>query len=224
MSSSSVSSLPPDLLTISFYVCIVRICCRCMSVLLLSPPVYVAASLSPSPSITGSTLSSFLCLFGYKEIDQCLIEAAKETTEYFPSHAPSQLPDRVTVSDSNTSRCTYLFIASLPLHIKKTIIVSVIGLPNVGKSSLINSLKRAHVVNVGATPGLTRSMQEVQLDKNIKLLDCPGVVMLKSLENDASVALLNCKRIEKLDDPISLDIEKYEVESEEFSSAIFRFL
>ncbi|MED6110977.1 Guanine nucleotide-binding protein-like nsn1 [Stylosanthes scabra] len=88
-------------------------------------------------------------------------------------------------------------------EIKKTITVGVIGLPNVGKSSLINSLKRAHVVNVGATPGLTRSMQEVQLDKNIKLLDCPGVVMLKSLENDASVALRNCKRIEKLDDPIS---------------------
>lgn len=72
-----------------------------------------------------------------------------------------------------------------------------------GKSSLINSLKRSHVVNVGATPGLTRSMQEVQLDKNVKLLDCPGVVMLRShSENDASIALRNCKRIEKLDDPI----------------------
>ncbi|XLR28100.1 hypothetical protein S83_056000, partial [Arachis hypogaea] len=81
--------------------------------------------------------------------------------------------------------------SSLPI-IKKTITVGVIGLPN-----------RAHVVNVGAIPGLTRSIQEVQLDKNIKLLDCPGVVMLKSLENDASVALQNCKRIEKLDDPIS---------------------
>lgn len=57
-------------------------------------------------------------------------------------------------------------------------------------------------MNVGATPGLTRSMQEVQLDKNVKLLDCPGVVMLKSTGNDASIALRNCKRIEKLDDPV----------------------
>ncbi|KAI3990820.1 hypothetical protein MKX01_011728 [Papaver californicum] len=88
-------------------------------------------------------------------------------------------------------------------EIKKSITVGIIGLPNVGKSSLINSLKRCRAVSVGATPGLTRSMQEVQLDKNVKLLDCPGVVMLKSEENDASVALQNCKRIEKLEDPIA---------------------
>lgn len=88
-----------------------------------------------------------------------------------------------------------------PLQIKKSITVGVVGLPNVGKSSLINSLRRCHVVNVGATPGLTRSMQEVQLDKNVKLLDCPGVVMARSGESDASIALRNCKRIEKLDDP-----------------------
>ncbi|TQE12466.1 hypothetical protein C1H46_002119 [Malus baccata] len=88
-------------------------------------------------------------------------------------------------------------------EIKKSITVGVIGLPNVGKSSLINSLKRSRVVNVGSTPGLTRSLQEVQLDNNVKLLDCPGVVMLRSKENDASIALRNCKRIEKLEDPIA---------------------
>uniref|UniRef100_A0A9I9DBV3 G domain-containing protein n=1 Tax=Cucumis melo TaxID=3656 RepID=A0A9I9DBV3_CUCME len=87
--------------------------------------------------------------------------------------------------------------------IKKSITVGVIGLPNVGKSSLINSLKRSHVVNVGATPGLTRSMQEVHLDKNVKLLDCSGVVMLRTKENEPSIALRNCKRTEKLEDPVA---------------------
>lgn len=59
------------------------------------------------------------------------------------------------------------------------------------------------MVNVGSTPGVTRSMQEIQLDKKVKLLDCPGVVMLRSSGNDVSIALRNCKRIEKLDDPIT---------------------
>lgn len=98
--------------------------------------------------------------------------------------------------------CKCKSIASCLLQLKKSITVGVVGLPNVGKSSLINSLKRSHVVNVGATPGLTRTMQEIQLDKNVKLLDCPGVVMLRSSESDVSMALRNCKRIEKLDDPI----------------------
>jgi nuclear GTP-binding protein len=89
------------------------------------------------------------------------------------------------------------------LQLKLAITVGIVGLPNVGKSSLINSLKRSRVVNVGSTPGVTRSMQEVQLDKKVKLLDCPGVVMLKSSNSGVSVALRNCKRVEKMEDPVT---------------------
>jgi len=53
----------------------------------------------------------------------------------------------------------------------------VIGFPNVGKSSLINSLKRSRAAATGNMPGVTKAMQEIQLDKNIILLDSPGVVL-----------------------------------------------
>nr|CAH7762287.1 unnamed protein product [Callosobruchus chinensis] len=40
--------------------------------------------------------------------------------------------------------------------IKTSITVGVVGLPNVGKSSIINSLKRSKACNVGAAPGVTK--------------------------------------------------------------------
>ena len=61
--------------------------------------------------------------------------------------------------------------------VKSTITVGIVGFPNVGKSSVINSLKRGRACNVGATPGVTKSMQCVELDTHVKLLDCPGIVM-----------------------------------------------
>uniref|UniRef100_A0A673GY46 Guanine nucleotide-binding protein-like 3-like protein n=1 Tax=Sinocyclocheilus rhinocerous TaxID=307959 RepID=A0A673GY46_9TELE len=85
--------------------------------------------------------------------------------------------------------------------IKTAISVGVVGFPNVGKSSLINSLKRSRACNVGATPGVTKCLQEVHLDKHIKLLDCPGIVMATST-SDAAMILRNCVKIEQLMDPI----------------------
>jgi len=87
--------------------------------------------------------------------------------------------------------------------IKTAIRVGIVGMPNVGKSSLINSLKRTKACNVGATPGVTKSMQEVRLDSKVKLLDSPGLVMAGGNRNDASVALRNAIKVENLDDPVT---------------------
>ena len=59
---------------------------------------------------------------------------------------------------------------------------------------MINSLKRSHACLFGSTPGLTRTVQEVKLDKNIKLLDSPGIVISKD-GDVASLALKNCVRV-----------------------------
>ncbi|KXJ13499.1 guanine nucleotide-binding protein-like 3 homolog [Exaiptasia diaphana] len=85
--------------------------------------------------------------------------------------------------------------------IKTSITVGVVGFPNVGKSSIINSLKRSRACVVGNTPGVTKSMQEIQLDKHIKLLDSPGIV-IDTGHSDAAVILKNCVKIENIDDPV----------------------
>lgn len=77
---------------------------------------------------------------------------------------------------------------------KGSITVGVVGLPNVGKSSLINSLKRARVAQVGSTPGVTKGLQEIHLDKHIRLLDSPGIVFASG-EGAAAAALRNAIKV-----------------------------
>ncbi|KRZ27042.1 Guanine nucleotide-binding protein-like 3 -like protein, partial [Trichinella pseudospiralis] len=85
--------------------------------------------------------------------------------------------------------------------LKTSIKVGVVGYPNVGKSSIINSLKRKAICRVGAQPGITKNIQEIALDKNITLIDSPGVVLAKKASFDhAELALKNVVRIETVQD------------------------
>lgn len=88
--------------------------------------------------------------------------------------------------------------------------VGVVGYPNVGKSSLINSLKRSRACGVAAMPGKTRVAQEVILDKGVKIIDCPGVVLedfgrahegVENRRRQAEIMLRNCIKPELVEDP-----------------------
>mmetsp|Transcript_43759 Transcript_43759/g.70064 ORF Transcript_43759/g.70064 Transcript_43759/m.70064 type:complete len:446 (+) Transcript_43759:474-1811(+) len=88
--------------------------------------------------------------------------------------------------------------------IKTSITVGVVGYPNVGKSSIINSLKRSRAVSVSPTPGHTKALQIVQLDKKVKLIDSPGVLFQDSTQNKTSSRLIlrNCLNPADIEDAI----------------------
>ena len=62
--------------------------------------------------------------------------------------------------------------------------ILILGIPNVGKSTLINTLVGKKATNVGNRPGITRHLEWIRINKDIELLDTPGILWPK-LDDDA---------------------------------------
>lgn len=63
--------------------------------------------------------------------------------------------------------------------INRPIRAMIVGIPNVGKSTFINSYARKACTKVGNKPGVTKGKQWIRLGKNIELLDTPGILWPK---------------------------------------------
>jgi len=84
--------------------------------------------------------------------------------------------------------------------VKTAVTVGVIGYPNVGKSSLINSMKKRRAVAVSSTAGYTTNLQTVDLDKMVKIIDSPGVIL--SAEDETNLVLRNTINAVDVVDPV----------------------
>lgn len=82
---------------------------------------------------------------------------------------------------------------------KQAISVGFIGYPNVGKSSVINTLRTKNVCKVAPIPGETKVWQYITLTKRIFLIDCPGVVY-HNHDSETDIVLKGVVRVANLQD------------------------
>ncbi|KAI1463990.1 GTP-binding family protein [Daldinia caldariorum] len=84
---------------------------------------------------------------------------------------------------------------------RKQVSVGLIGYPNVGKSSIINTLRGKKVAQVAPIPGETKVWQYVTLMKRIYLIDCPGVVPPNQHDTPQDILLRGVVRVEMVENP-----------------------
>eukprot|EP00871_Galdieria_phlegrea_P001320 jgi/Galph1/2189/GphlegSOOS_G856.1 len=138
------------------------------------------------------------------KIDMIPSEVASQWVEYLSTFYPTVTfcasSEKVRKKYTSLTQNLVQLLKSFRSEKHASLLVGVVGYPNVGKSSLINCLHRSQVVQTGATPGVTKYNQEIIIDHNLRLIDCPGIVLEEN--SSQSLVIRNFIQMEKIDDPI----------------------
>ncbi len=73
--------------------------------------------------------------------------------------------------------------------INRPIRAMIVGIPNVGKSTFINSYAKKACTKVGNKPGVTKGKQWIRIGKNVELLDTPGILWPKFEDQNVGLRL-----------------------------------
>ena len=117
--------------------------------------------------------------------------ADPETTSLWQAHFEQDTSVKTlqTTLDLNgkPQKIVRLCQALVPSRVKANLnmLVMVTGIPNVGKSTLINALAGRKVAKTGNEPAITKGQQRIKLGQGIMLLDTPGILWPK-IENENS--------------------------------------
>lgn len=100
----------------------------------------------------------------------------------------------------------------------------IVGIPNVGKSTFINSFAKRACTKTGNKPGVTKGKQWIRLNKNVELLDTPGILWPKFDDQNVGLRLAFIGSIkDELFEVYELSILLLEYLKEQYPGAVAGF-
>ncbi|CCH60182.1 hypothetical protein TBLA_0C03800 [Henningerozyma blattae CBS 6284] len=137
-----------------------------------------------------------------------ILEVEEEIDEANEKNLDSEILEKIKILSIDQLEDLFLSKApkeslTTPLPGQESIIqIGLVGYPNVGKSSTINSLVGSKKVSVSSTPGKTKHFQTIKLSKNVMLCDCPGLVFPNFAYNKGELVCNGVLPIDQLRDYI----------------------
>ena len=137
--------------------------------------------------------------------DLCDIEQTKKWQEYYQTIGYNVVP--IDLINKPNLQPIYTITENLSKELNEKRIAKglkarrvralVLGIPNVGKSTLINRLVGKKATNVGNKPGITKNLEWIRINNQIELLDTPGILWPKLDDETTALNLASMTAIKE---------------------------